>query len=62
MLWLPLFLSLASACPFPLLPDSLLKLAPSYEVTGTVNTFGRFLLSSNSTTWGFTLGKESIVR
>lgn len=62
MLALAVLLTAASACEFPLLPDTLLKLAPSYEVTGSINTFGRFLITSNSTLWSISLAKESLVR
>ena len=61
MRWL-LPLILAAACPFPPLPDSLLKLVPSFEVTSAANTFGRFLLPSNSTRWAFTISQEALFR
>lgn len=51
-----------ATCPFPRLPDSLSKLVPAFETTGSANTFGRFLLPNNSTHWTFTLTQEALVR
>lgn len=61
-LWLPILLSLAAACLFPELPDSLSRLAPSFEATAEVNTFGTFLVVNNSTKWNLAIPKESLVR
>ena len=59
VIWMPLVLAV---CSFPRLPDSLSKLTPAFEVTGSAHTFGRFLLPSNSTYWTFTLTQEALVR
>ena len=61
-LWLPLVISLAAGCLFPELPDSLQRLAPSFDITAEVNTFGRFLVVGNSTRWTLAIAKESLVR